>query len=279
MSEPVGSEDQSSFLELVLLPIFLSFTLILSYMVSQQQDKDAELERRIKKMGGKIKDIAGTTAGEIALKEVEVQKALQRAKLENAWLQFRVQRPMFALLQRIPTAAFIALERGENGSHLPKQGSYGDLRRGIDQLYRVNAGPNDVVDNEVWLLVAECLRRAKMKPPDAVWARRVGRAAGPEAQAFAFEPDVATQENIESLEKVIREDLRGERKQIERLQLELVIKIAAARIADGADSGGDDNAVLALHELVGELSRELSLLPEVEHLLLAAIPEKVRRGE
>jgi hypothetical protein len=243
----------------VLLQIMLAFTLILAFVVNQKMADGEVLEAQLGAMEERIKDICNTPAGEIALKEIEVRKAVQRLQLEKAWLRVWAEHDLQILSRQLRDVERIHL--AADPGHLPASDAYAALKAEAVRLFCDPAR----FDAEVEKLLLKCLRQAKIEPPKA--PGRVDVVLGPGAADFFFEDHIASEANLLSLARTIGDDLVAERKRVEHLQFQLVEKIAMARLADGPKAAGKDDPREVLLDMVAELKTALGLLPEVERQL------------
>lgn len=260
----------------VLLQITLAFAIILGYLLSDGLATQVTLAGRAKKSEAALGKILHTPLGQGAMQQAKNEIEIQRLKLLNAWGEVRSERPVRHRLTELSDVETIKL--CEDDGRLPDDDRYRELLLLATPVFPTT-DPREIVSrpevhrllqkswNQVEDFVKDGQTKAVSAAVEGAFSLLPPGESGP-AEAILFDPSIPCSANLLSVAGAIRRDLQDERKRLALLQLQVVERVALARLATRQVGSAQSDPRRALHDLVSELSEPLGLLPEVEEQLL-----------
>jgi hypothetical protein len=264
--------------EEVLLQVTLAFTVILGFLLSDENAFNATLGHKLtqaEQVYGELR-----TTGKDALVEQADLAAenAERMRLLNAWITIRSQHPLFCQIQ------ILEQENGPlallSSTQLLSDKAFLAMRDDTNRLFghgQPSDEPGDNLAQTIALLTGRSVEEAGYHVPQSPgelpgWLNNSEpiKAMGFLERHARVRARIASWENVRFLLDEIHGDFDALRRRAARVQLRAVRKIAESKAAQGPNAGVSADPNRSLVDLLDELDADLKLLPEVRQELQSA---------
>ena len=261
--------------EEVLLQVTLAFTIVLGFLLSDQNTFNTSLGQRLaqaEQVYGELQEASKDSLVEQA--DLAAENA-ERMRLLNAWLEIRSQHPLFRQVQTLAeTEDLWALMSYQQ---LLSDVTFVAMRDEIDHLYgeaQQSDEPAATLAQEIASLAGKSIVEAGYRVPQRAGELPSWLAGANSIKAMSFlarhgrvQAHIASWDNIRFLIDEIQSDFSALRRRAARVQLRAVMKIAEGKVTQAPDPGVSSDAKRALTDLLNEFDTVPKLLPEVRQQL------------
>jgi len=262
--------------EEVLLQVTLAFTVVLGFLLSDENTFNASLNQRLtqaEQVYSQLQNESKITLVEQADAAVEYAEQL---KLLNAWLEIRANHPIFLRVQSLEDSN--GPLKTLSSKQLISHSMFLQLRNNITFLFRDAQYSDEPADNlaeEIATLTEKCVAKADYKIPEypddiPEWLNntKTFKAMNFLERHSKNQTGIAQWKNIQFLIDEIHDDFFALRRRIARFQLRMVMEIAEEKAMQVSNTGISSDANQSLTIILDELDQSLTLLPEVRKQLL-----------
>ena len=260
--------------EEVLLQITLGFMVVLGYLLSDEVAVRGDLDRRLERAESVYADVRSASKDDLVDEATKARNAEERALLLNAWLRVRTKRLLYRRVEVFDESELLAALPADKPASEPL---FRQFRDEVDRLFRPRGKTEEqqnALAEEITACAIESIKLAGYRSPppnipvpqwvEGTRAKVALEALDSYAQAGR---KVVSPENVRFLISEIHTDFEGQRRRVGRIQLDLVIRLAEARLAQGVLQGASGEVRDILAQLLNELDEEIRLLPEVRSQL------------
>ena len=263
--------------EEVLLQVTLAFTVVLGFLLSDENALNASLGSRLAQAEAVYGELQAASKDTLIEQADLAAEHAERMRLLNAWLEIRSQHLLFRRVQIFEEAdgplAVLPYQQ------LLQDATFVGMRDDIDTLYCDAQQADEPASNlarEIVLLTGQSVAKAGYQVPQRIGELPAWLVDAEPIKAMMFlerharaQTPLASWDNVRFLLGEIQGDLDALRRKAARVQLRAVMKLAEAKAAQGPTPGFSSDANMSLIELLDEFDAALKLLPEVRQQLAA----------
>ena len=261
--------------EEVLLQVTLAFTVVLGFLLSDENAFNASLGNRLAQAEQVYGELQAASKDTLVEQVDQAVENAERMRLLNAWLGLRSEHLLFRRVQNVEESDNLLASLSPQ--QLLSEPLFVEMRDEVERLYgsaQQSDEPTARLAEEISSLTGHSIVKAGYRIPQRSGDLPAWLSNTKPVRAMNFlerhgrvQARIASWDNIRFLVDEIHSDFWALRRRVARVQLRAVMRLAEGKAAQEPQPGVSSDARRSLTDLLDEFETVLKLLPEVRQQL------------